>query len=327
MFGYETVQWIFFFYLYSFLGWCWESAFVSVRKKRLVNRGFMRGPFLPLYGSGAIMMLVVSKPFVGNTLLVYFAGCVGATLLELVTGIVMEALFKVRYWDYSNQKFNYKGHICLSSTIAWGFFTIGMTEFLHPPIETWVLSLPLAVLTPVTFVMTVFIVSDFALSFKAALDLRDVLVKMEEAKAEMERLQKRLDVFIAVANDATQTKREEWMEKGNARLDALGERIERGTGRLEDLAEGIGARFDQLREKREALLDQWDEVTELRGRFRQSLENRAYLSHIRRFYNRDQLRNNPTMASRRFAEALEIVKKAAEEYKKEKDIDKKNKEK
>ncbi len=68
-----------------------------------------RGPFLPLYGSGAIMMLVVSMPFQDNLVIVYIAGCIGATVLEYVTGVTMEALFKVRYWDYSKNKFNFPG--------------------------------------------------------------------------------------------------------------------------------------------------------------------------------------------------------------------------
>ena len=88
-----------------------ESCYVSFRKKEWVNRGFLHGPFLPIYGSGAVMMLFVSEPFKNNLILTYFAGVVGATLLELVTGAAMEALLKVRYWDYSNQKFNYKGYI------------------------------------------------------------------------------------------------------------------------------------------------------------------------------------------------------------------------
>ena len=67
--------------------------------------------FFPIYGSGAVMMLFVSEPFKNNLILTYFAGVVGATLLELVTGAAMEALLKVRYWDYSNQKFNYKGYL------------------------------------------------------------------------------------------------------------------------------------------------------------------------------------------------------------------------
>ena len=67
----------------------------------------MHGPFLPLYGSGAIMMLVVSMPFRENVMLTYVAGCIGATILEYFTGVVMEALFKIRYWDYSTEKFNF----------------------------------------------------------------------------------------------------------------------------------------------------------------------------------------------------------------------------
>lgn len=94
MFGYNGFQWLFFFYLYCFLGWCFESTYVSLKSRKLVNRGFMRGPFLPLYGSGAIMMLVVSMPFRDNVLLTYIAGVIGATALEYVTGVVMEALLK-----------------------------------------------------------------------------------------------------------------------------------------------------------------------------------------------------------------------------------------
>ena len=134
MYHYTAIQWLFFFYFYCFFGWCFESTYVSIKSRKLVNRGFMRGPFLPLYGSGAIMMLVVSMPFQDNLVLVYIAGCIGATVLEYVTGVTMEALFKVRYWDYSKNKFNFQGHICLGSSLAWGGLTILMTEFIHKPI-------------------------------------------------------------------------------------------------------------------------------------------------------------------------------------------------
>ena len=95
MYHYSIIKWLFFFYFYCFFGWIFESAYVSLRSKKFVNRGFMRGPFLPIYGSGAIMMLVVSMPFQDNIFLTYIAGCIGATVLELVTGVAMEALFKV----------------------------------------------------------------------------------------------------------------------------------------------------------------------------------------------------------------------------------------
>ena len=117
---YTIIQWLAFFLIYCFIGWCYESIYVSIKHKRWVNRGFMRGPFLPLYGSGALVMLIATIPFRDNLLLTFLAGCVGATALEYVTGVCMEAIFKIRYWDYSNRRFNFQGHICLAATIAWG---------------------------------------------------------------------------------------------------------------------------------------------------------------------------------------------------------------
>lgn len=118
MYTYTWYQWLTFFYLYCFFGWIFESTYVSLKQKRFVNRGFLRLPMLPLYGSGAVMMLWVSIPFQDSLILTYISGVIGATVLEYVTGYVMERLFKVRYWDYSNQPFNIHGYICLSSSIA-----------------------------------------------------------------------------------------------------------------------------------------------------------------------------------------------------------------
>ena len=285
MYHYSIIKWLFFFYFYCFFGWIFESAYVSLRSKKFVNRGFMRGPFLPIYGSGAIMMLVVSMPFQDNIFLTYIAGCIGATVLELVTGVAMEALFKVRYWDYSNQKFNYKGHICLSSTIAWGFLTIFMTEFLHKVI------------------VTVYIIIDFTLSFKAAMDLRDILVGLEKAKQEMERIQKRLDVIIAVANDEREMRKLE------------------NSMRIDDLMESIEERFGAFKERikinpSEFMEDVREEITELRSRYIVEKEHRLQFKRLKDFYQRALIKGNPTMYSRRFEEALEELKKAANERRK-----------
>ena len=88
MYSYTVIQWLFFFYFYCFAGWCFESAYVSIKSRELTNRGFLRGPFLPIYGSGAIMMLVVSMPFQDNIFLTYIAGCIGATALECAIGTI-----------------------------------------------------------------------------------------------------------------------------------------------------------------------------------------------------------------------------------------------
>ncbi|MCM1143790.1 MAG: hypothetical protein NC318_03835 [Blautia sp.] len=295
MFQYHAVQWLFIFYLYCFLGWCFESAYVSVKDGHFINRGFLRGPFLPLYGSGAVMMFVVSMPFQQHVLLTYVAGCIGATALEYVTGIAMEALFNVRYWDYSDKKFNFQGRICLSSTIAWGFLTILMTRVIHRPIERFVLSIPDKTLRYLTWFLTIYIAVDFALSFKTALDLRNILIKMQRVKEELERMQKRLDVIIAFNNEDKELKRQERELK------------------IDDLTEGLAQRFASLKDTIQNAPGSYvdsvkDEIADLRARYNVYMENRKNMDEMMDFYKRDMLRNNPDMSSGKFKDILESLK-------------------
>jgi uncharacterized membrane protein len=256
----------------------------------------MRGPFLPLYGSGAIMMYVVSRPFQDNIILTYIAGFIGATVLEYVTGALMEHLFKVRYWDYTRYRFNIQGYICLSSSVAWGFLTIFMTRVIHKPIESFVMSIPQQVLSYITLVITIYVVADFTLSFKAALDLRDILIKMEKAKEEMERIQRRLDVIAAFNNEEKELKRQK-------REQQFGE-----------LATELGQRFASIRETAQNRPSAYgdsirEEIAELRARFNVYLENGNHYKESLDFYKRDMLRNNP-MVSRKFKDTLEELKAA-----------------
>ncbi|MGN1148136.1 MAG: hypothetical protein ACI4TB_06910 [Lachnospiraceae bacterium] len=336
MFTYSIIQWLFFFYFYCFLGWCFESSYVSIKQRKWVNRGFMKGPFLPIYGSGAIMMYVVSKPFLDHWWAVYIAGCIGATLLEYVTGVVMEALFKVRYWDYSNQPFNFQGHICLGSSLAWGVFTLLMAYVIHQPVESLVLAIPNGVLTVVTILLTVYIASDFALSFKEALDLRDILVQMEKAKDELYRMQKRLDVIIAVTSDGWNSRKEAFAESVEQKKEALTESVEQKKEalsesieqrkdaiaealRIEDLKAGIERRMNTIKETlvqkpEEYSKDTREELLNLRTEYKLHTEKNERLGSIKAMSRR--IRNNPTMSSVKYKEALEELKKKAEQRKK-----------
>ena len=93
-------------------------------KRTLGEQGIYEISFLPIYGSGAIIVLIFTLPYRTNAVAVFFMGMISATILEYVTGVVMEKLFHVRYWDYSNQKLNLNGHICLTSSLAWGVFSV-----------------------------------------------------------------------------------------------------------------------------------------------------------------------------------------------------------
>ena len=201
---YTADQWVLFFFFYCLCGWLWESCYVSARQRRWVNRGFLHGPLLPIYGFGAIIILIFTLPVRAHTAALYVCGTAAATLLEYVTGAVMERLFKVRYWDYSNQKLNLNGYICLSSSIAWGFFSILLVRVIHPPVERLVLDIPAALTAPLTLALMAAFGADVMQSVRAALDLRAMLEKLTEENEELRRLARRAEIISAFAEDDLQ---------------------------------------------------------------------------------------------------------------------------
>ena len=231
MYEYSWYQWLTFFFIYCFFGWIFESTYVSLKKRQFVNRGFLRLPLLPLYGTGAVMMLWVSLPVKDNLFLVYVSGVVAATVLEYVTGWGMERLFKMKYWDYSNQRFNVKGYICLSSSIAWGFLTILLTEVIHRPIERYVLGLPLMV--------DLLFAADTAESVKAALDLAKVLDAMTNMRAELDDIQVQMALLKAETVQRMEEAREEASQK-------LGQVRSEAASRTSALKEGAAERLNVI---------------------------------------------------------------------------------
>ena len=259
MYHYNLQEWLLFFFIYCFLGWCWESCYVSAKKRQWVNCGFMKGPFLPIYGFGALSVLIATLPVRPFPVLVFIFGMIGATALELVTGICMEKLFHVRYWDYSNQKFNFKGHICLTSSIAWGAFSLAMIYGFHKPIEKLVLSIPFVWLDILTTVLTVIVAADFAISFKTAMELRAILDSMERIKDEMKRLQKRAEVIEAFLaddfHDAKENFKEEMLERKDNLMEGLQERKENILEGIQERKEDAKAQLQEIREKQKYYLE------------------------------------------------------------------------
>ena len=243
MYSYHFREWLSFFYFYCIFGWCFESTYVSLKDRRLTNRGFLRGPWLPLYGSGAILVLWLTLPFQETPVLVYGVGALGATALEYVTGEAMVRLFKVRYWDYSSQKIQYKGHICLSSTIAWGFLSLLMVYVVHKPVEQFIFWIHEEVVSVLTFGITVCIVYDFSNAFRDAMDLRAMLIQAEQLCAELEqRAAEKKRVLEAAATFAKADVEERMKERR--------EHVEQSK---EQLAQKVEAEILQLQERQEQL--------------------------------------------------------------------------
>ncbi|MBO7356966.1 MAG: hypothetical protein J6U37_00370 [Lachnospiraceae bacterium] len=303
MIPYSLTQIIFFFYCYCFIGWIIESTYVSVRTRKLTNRGFMRGPFIPIYGFGGLVMLLAGTPLLKWPVLVFFAGMISASALEYVTGAAMEAIFKVRYWDYSNEKFNLNGHICLFTSICWGLLSVALDYFIHKPIEKLSEMLMGKPLEAIVNIISIYFIVDLTLSFKAAFDLRSVIIKMEEAKEELRLMGRRIDVILALIDD----------EK-NQRLEKLGDTFEELNNNIE---EGLNKIKSMLSERPDAIADNIrEEYEEFVKRLAVKRDNNTGLQSFREFYKRGIFLGNPTLNSKRFKDSVETIKKFIEENRK-----------
>lgn len=183
---YHLMNWLI---IYSFFGWVWETCYVSVKSGKFVNRGFINGPFCTIYGFGAVSVYMILRPFSDNLLYLYLGGVVVATALEYVTAVLMESIFHTSWWDYSDNKFNFQGRICLGASLGWGAFTVILFKVLHPFVESIVILYPVYVGEIGICVIGVGYVVDFAFSAAAAFRIHEKLpvieAAMEQAKGEM----------------------------------------------------------------------------------------------------------------------------------------------
>lgn len=161
------------FFIYSFFGWIFECIVMSYTEKKPVNRGFIRGPLCPIYGAGALGVYFFFQPFADNKLLVFLVGAIVATVLEIVLALLMTKVFGYFWWNYNNKKFNYKGVICLESTICWGLMAM-LTFILFQPVVEEIVNLYYDVCGKiVALVLLAYYCIDFTTSFQKAFDEKE----------------------------------------------------------------------------------------------------------------------------------------------------------
>ena len=121
---YTLYQLLWFFLVYSFLGWLLETAAAAARKGKLLNRGFLNAPFSPVYGEAAVLFAVFLPELKSAPFFLFVGGMLLATALELVTGALLERIFGQKWWDYSQEPWNFNGHICLKYSLVWGLLAL-----------------------------------------------------------------------------------------------------------------------------------------------------------------------------------------------------------
>lgn len=301
---YTFIQWLLFFFIYCFIGWVWESCYVSIKKREWINRGFLHGPMLPIYGSGAIIVLLCTIGVRDQVILIFIFGMTGATILEYVTGACMERLFRVRYWDYSHMPLNLKGYICLPVSLGWGAFSVLLVRVIHVPIENLVLQIPERIAEVVSVVCSSAFAVDFTLSFSEAMDLRDMLIRLSDSNEKIQRLQKRLEVVSAFAEDGLmqyQMKRE---ERKMSRKEFLEGMIER---QRENRRMMLVELIDRVNESIDAGLEKREELQKIKTQIEQEFKNIGSLTNRAARRSAGLLHRNPNTVSKRYAEALKQV--------------------
>lgn len=120
------------FILYSLLGWIIEVVYHLYKERKFVNRGFLFGPLCPIYGSTAVLLIILVKVFGDSVYIIFLGGVILASLMELVTGYVLEVLFNTKWWDYSEERLNFMGYICLKFSLIWGVLALGFIKLINP---------------------------------------------------------------------------------------------------------------------------------------------------------------------------------------------------
>lgn len=133
---------LWFFVIYSIIGWCIEVTFAAVKYRELVNRGFLNGPYCPIYGFGMIFVILCLGMLENNIIILFITATLLTTVLEAVVGIVLNKMFNKTWWDYSSEPFNFKGYICLRASLTWGICCVIVLKFIQPYIAKMVNLIP-----------------------------------------------------------------------------------------------------------------------------------------------------------------------------------------
>ena len=131
----KIIEYITYFFIYSFLGWLIETIYAMFVHGYFVKRGFLFGPICPIYGFGAVLLLMATKKLYKKPLLKFLIATIAFTLFEYMVSFILEMLFGLRWWDYSNDFLNIQGRVSLLYSIFWGLIGVFLLEKLHPRVQ------------------------------------------------------------------------------------------------------------------------------------------------------------------------------------------------
>ena len=176
----EVINLLTYFLVYSFLGWMLESIFKTILEKKPVNSGFLHGPFCPIYGIGALIMYLCLSKIKTNVFLVFIIGFIVLSLWEYFVGWALEKIFHTTYWDYSNNKFNIKGRVCLLNSIFWGVLSVIFIFIIHPFVAEQIAKVPQSIIVYFLILIYTYIIIDTIISVVKVKNITNKLEKIKE---------------------------------------------------------------------------------------------------------------------------------------------------
>ena len=172
MLNYSFSELVLIFIIYAFLGWCIEVIYSTIMSRKFANRGFLNGPYCPVYGFSVIAVIALLFPIKDN-LIVYFIGSVIlTTLLEFIAGFILEKSFNKKWWDYSKQVINIKGYICLRASVVWGIACVFVAYVLHPLINQLIILMSDGFITVIAGILLAVVLIDTVVSIYSLLKVK-----------------------------------------------------------------------------------------------------------------------------------------------------------
>lgn len=181
----QIEKYIALFFIYSFCGWTIETIRLSIKEKKFINRGFLIGPYCPIYGVGALLVTILLQKYKDDIWITFFMSLLIFGTLEYVTSYLMEKLFKARWWDYSQRKFNINGRICLENLILFSIGGALVVFIFNPFFIKYINMMPTMFIHISLIILSIIFLIDLVVSFKIILNLKEMSKEFKDNTVEI----------------------------------------------------------------------------------------------------------------------------------------------
>ena len=203
--GQQLFEILMYFIIYSVLGWIMESIIRSVIERKIINTGFLKGPVCPIYGIGAIIMLLFLERFQENIIALFFIAIVVLTTWEYLVGVLLEKMFNTKYWDYSHQKFNFQGRICLTNSLFWGVLGVVFVKYIHPFVQGLISKVDMNLLYYIIAITSLVMVVD---CISTVIKIKNIKLTLEKADKINKEIKEKLKELRKINKDLKEEKDE-----------------------------------------------------------------------------------------------------------------------